>query len=904
MDVEDPTRSKNLDSQIRTAVFSPKGDRIAASVQQNREWLVRVYDSQGERLRDFEAVRLGAENSQAFHPDGKRLLVIDDTEAHIQNIVQGDRDTLQTNGKRLAGAQFLDEDLAVTVTRDGAVWVHDLASLMPVKKLRLDLRVLNGVPSFEIRDRWILASTSSGERWLNLDEDNEAPSVSAVLRNARWLDPGRSYVAHRSSYLEVRETNAQAAALRLQMTDGARAAEHLTVDSTGQWTASCDSEATIYVWNTYSGQRREIVGHAAHITSLRFLASSRLLSSSLDGTCRIWDIRSGKERRTAKLDMPLLPNDMRFAYSNSQVAWSLNRRIQAQVVAPRGQQISPLGFGAQGTHQDEYIALRDQDTIQAWNVATETPLGALRIPGVSWSAGVVSAEGRWIAAASLKHGIWCQSASDARPRYLAEGGEIKFVPDSNHLVVSQSTRPVLQVWDLETKVLLSQTTLDSAISRITVSPDGKHLAVRTALGLELRALPLDDHRHAIEVSPSTQEQFLDNDTLLLSPLIGEGSVRIVDVKTGDETAKAEGTFRDCRVRPAPQQSVLIASPAGVTRWHYADDRIESITDLPCKSAAMSVDESMIVAVAVDGLIPQNASIHDQLANELILFNAEDYKENRRIPLTGNGRKLTRVGGKLIVETFVTGIGVVDVEQPQQDVVQLFGHGDEIILIDLTEDGRALSQCLTKWGNRVMGSRHGSRAAPRPHHQQDPRRILGRGWQMAGVGHGRRAAAGAKLARRAAGEPPSGATGRRPRNPTTAHLWREKVGVVATERWRLEEVGLASRSGGLGDSRARSQGFWRQVRKGRTAVDRASGRWRQATAHRAAARRQATADLGRCLNRRVRSTGASPMAPWPPSWGTPSGWRTAKQAPREKSITSMGSRVFPNGSPWGPAGSCC
>jgi WD40 repeat protein len=75
----------------------------------------------------------------------------------------------------------------------------------------------------------------------------------------------------------------------------------------GSWLASGGSDGTVRIWDAATGrQRATAVGHTSHIKMVTALAvapdGSWLASSGADGEVRIWDVTTGRAQALMRVD--------------------------------------------------------------------------------------------------------------------------------------------------------------------------------------------------------------------------------------------------------------------------------------------------------------------------------------------------------------------------------------------------------------------------------------------------------------------------------------------------------------------------------------------------------------------------------------------------------------------------
>src|SRR5205807_2374696 len=82
----------------------------------------------------------------------------------------------------------------------------------------------------------------------------------------------------------------------------------VAISPDGKGIAAASADRLVWLWLQEPGKPLSpvcIKGHTAAVTAVAFVAADSLLSSSLDGTVRQWDLKTGKTKGT--LQAPVGP---------------------------------------------------------------------------------------------------------------------------------------------------------------------------------------------------------------------------------------------------------------------------------------------------------------------------------------------------------------------------------------------------------------------------------------------------------------------------------------------------------------------------------------------------------------------------------------------------------------------
>lgn len=205
--------------------------------------------------------------------------------------------------------------------------------------------------------------------------------------------------------------------------------------------------------------RDTLLGHTSAVTSLAFSADGKTLASTdLDGTLRLWDVTTGKERATF------------HSHTKSDIS---------MVFSPDGKTLAQVS---------------NDKTIKLWDVATGKERGTLQGHTATVSSVAYSLDSKTLASASLDKTVKLWDMVTGKERGTLQGHtaavcSVAYSPDSKTLASTSLDRTV-KLWDMATgkeRASLqrrpAEVTLASSlpghpavVAPVVFSPDGKILA--------------------------------------------------------------------------------------------------------------------------------------------------------------------------------------------------------------------------------------------------------------------------------------------------------------------------------------------------------------------------------------------------------------------------------------------
>ncbi|KAJ8496431.1 hypothetical protein ONZ45_g12449 [Pleurotus djamor] len=381
--------------------------------------------------------------------------------------------------------------------------------------------------------------------------------------------------------------------------------DSVTFSPNGQWIASASDDKNINVWDAHSGVLlRTLSGHTECVSNCIFSSDDEIISGSVDGTIRFWNMKTGIPSRVIHLDDEDIPV-LFVALLPTSNTLDVPRRIAV---------IRPL----------HNLQILDMDgrllTQRSWDGST----GCLTV--LDWSA-----DGRYIAIAHEKTIILYDTISSCIWKELVghedDVLDLKMISQPRmDLLVSSGNDCTVRLWNLETQECVHIFTGHTSwVSAVAVDPSYATIASASQDGT-IRLWSIE-HKTCLTVFPCNSSRslaFSPNGRMLVSGHM-DSVIRIWDVdhravlpQEYTSTFNREGvlcTFSsDCQFLAAQAER---GAPT-VDVWRLRDDHfIATIkrerTHFSVRSVAASPDSSW---VAIGEASPSEMTRSIQLTNTL------------------------------------------------------------------------------------------------------------------------------------------------------------------------------------------------------------------------------------------------------------------------------------------------
>jgi WD40 repeat protein len=449
----------------------------------------------------------------SFTHDGSRVLAVDPATNTVQVL---DPSTGQPVLNPLAGHTDVvnsvstgeDGTLVVTGSQDGTARVWDGRTGQPLAVLEG-----SGAPVWAVAVRRDSGAVAAGY-------------ADGTVRVWQWPDPGQPRVV-----------------------DGQ---EHggaiVDFDAAGNVLAFGDKSPRVFDSDT-GELRHELQGHRSWVLDARFSGDGqRLVTTSSDGTARVWDTASGQpvvvlrgHEDSTYIRAATDPTGSVVAtVSGTSVRLF---RIPEQRVLPAGQGDWILDLAV--LPGEEQIAAGGEDGhVRVWDVAGTRVVADLTGPLTSVQGVDVDPSGRYVAAVAADGTAWVwdwrAGTVEAQRQVLTEVGiEVQFDGEGSRLLVAGN--PAVVAWDRASSAGEEPTTLASGAlyQALAVSPDGSSFATAGGPVLEIWSTSGEFQQQMVGHSGSVLDVAYSRDGEHLVTAGADGTARIWTAD-GDPVRTLEG----------------------------------------------------------------------------------------------------------------------------------------------------------------------------------------------------------------------------------------------------------------------------------------------------------------------------------------------------------------------------
>jgi WD40 repeat protein len=437
----------------------------------------------------------------------------------------------------------------------------------------------------------------------------------------------------------------------------------LTADGRRLAIAGRDDVIRVY---TLSGGERDLVGHTGFLTGVAFSPDgTRLASSAIDSTARLWDVETGQM-------LAVLPHDDEAL----DVAFSADGRLLASAGYDRLLRVWDTASGsllfvlpAYHTPLRKVAAWRQgfvgmsEDEIRTWDRLGTPVVFRTADQDFVWSV-VPSADGKTLATSGKDGVIRLWDAADGRLDVELHGHvdvvhEVAFSPDGTQLA-SAGIDGTIRLWDVSTGKAIR--TLDQLLSSsVSYAPDGR-LAGGTTDG-RLRTYR-SDGEIAATWSAHTDIIFrvrFSSDGAWLASVAGDGMVRIWDAPDHelhswklDHRASTLAVARDAPVLVAASQGGEILT-VNTQSWTSSEVVIPGRTFTQIQ---LSADGKILATATDEGFI---SLWHTGEAEPFLTITQP--RVSFALALTPDGRRLY-AGDNNIVRTYDIDLSDMDADSNQ------------------------------------------------------------------------------------------------------------------------------------------------------------------------------------------------------------------------------------------------
>ena len=260
------------------------------------------------------------------------------------------------------------------------------------------------------------------------------------------------------------------------------------ITSDGQLVVGGDSNGTLHLWRSTSGQRvHRYSGHNARVTSVRFSHDGRrIVSTSIDGTARVWGVDTGQSLSVLRghedsvMSAEFSADDTRVVTVSADTTarvWDLNAPEVPIVLSGHSKRLS---FGQFSRDGRRVVTSSWDGTARIWDLATGEVSAVCKVPSDTVYHAEFSPNGGRLVTASddAKARIW-----DATSGELLEvlEGHRKGIPhavysDDGRHIATASWDGSARIWDAQTGRIIRQLRGHrDAVLRVRFSHSGARL---------------------------------------------------------------------------------------------------------------------------------------------------------------------------------------------------------------------------------------------------------------------------------------------------------------------------------------------------------------------------------------------------------------------------------------------
>lgn len=539
------------------AIFSPDGTQIAQASPS--EFAVYIRDAETGAV--VQTLNSGETWQMVFSPDGAFIVLGTSSGTTLWDVKSGTMlATLSTDRNNFPTIVFTLDSTRLEVIEYGSVTIWDVNSGKDITSFDVQSGVYAASPDF----RFIIAQTS-----VSGDESRSKIVVSDGGSGRKLTD---WEVPAPMSFIPPSISPDQKLVLAA-------------------------SQSEVYIFDLTSSQQIAIlIGHTALITSAQFTADSgRVITTSDDGTARIWNSLTGEQLAVLRgpqegdgINSAEVSPDGTYLVIHTRdqqtTLWTISNPLQIRVldlqakfedyavpaISPDGTQLAVLHSGL-------------ATSVDVWNVESEELLFLLEGHETPINSVQYSPDGQRIVTASNDGTARVWDAHTGEQYLVLRGRSFglrtaQYNADGTRIMTVVETNGGLKIWDSQTgEQLLPSMLSDDYIINGQFSPDGKLILAQgignawlidAITGQEIRAIQQDNMRFLSFVFSPDNSQLLEIGTgLVIEPINGktlfeiqppvslaqysfDGSkiivgsnapdARIVDAKTGQTLLHLEG----------------------------------------------------------------------------------------------------------------------------------------------------------------------------------------------------------------------------------------------------------------------------------------------------------------------------------------------------------------------------
>ncbi|RPJ21855.1 MAG: hypothetical protein EHM33_25040, partial [Chloroflexi bacterium] len=599
-------------TRVLSTDFRPDGKQFATI---GDDGTVIVWDSMnGEELLRLpgttEPGDLVTAQRIAYSPDGKLLAACDSAQIKLYNPDTGNLVLTLDGHQADVSAVDFSADGARIASADilGSAFIWDTDSGKSLLELAGHTDAIERL-TFSPDGKWLVTASSDATMkiWDAVTGDllHDYSDFTGLIDSVAFSPDGTRFAFTSEDGLRVWELNFSTSdgvtTITNQEVFGLPEGASVTFSPDGTQLAAISGSSTagntIKLWDATTGRELlTLAGHTGWVMGIAFSPDGkRLISTSLDGTARVWSLTPGNETVTVASPAAVYgvrvaynPNGQEFATNGGDgtaTLWNAETGEPRLSLTEHDLEVLSVAFSPDGTR---FATGSIDSTTIVWDTASGQKL--LTLSG--HEAGVrdiaFSPDGKLIATGGFDGiaKVWDTETGKLIHEITEHQGlvlGVAFSPDGTHLATA-STDATAKIWNVKTgKLVFTLTAHNDGLPDIAYSPDGALLATGSGDGTAIIWDALTGSKLLTLIGHSSQIQSVafSPDGRLLATGSEDNTAKVWDVKTGQEILTLPGSLGAVRgVAFSPTDGgghLVVSSGDGIARVFLL--RIEELLNL-------------------------------------------------------------------------------------------------------------------------------------------------------------------------------------------------------------------------------------------------------------------------------------------------------------------------------------